>query len=95
MACQYSPHFSNLDTEIDLSVLQFATAAGDQLFWGYGKDACPGRFFASNLMKIMTIDFLENYDFAFRDGVRPPDVIRDFRTIPNPVFPILMKSRKA
>ncbi|KUJ23226.1 cytochrome P450 [Mollisia scopiformis] len=73
----------------------FATAAGDQLFWGYGKDACPGRFFASNLMKIMTIEFLEKYDFQFRDGVRPPDVIRDFRTIPNPVFPILMKSRKA
>ncbi|KAF7784013.1 hypothetical protein Agabi119p4_178 [Agaricus bisporus var. burnettii] len=33
------------------------------LAWGHGKHACPGRFFASSVMKLMLAYFVLNFDF--------------------------------
>lgn len=33
------------------------------LAWGHGKHACPGRFFASSVMKLVLAHFVLNFDF--------------------------------
>lgn len=38
------------------------TASQDFLAWGLGRNACPGRFFASNEIKMMLAYMLLNYD---------------------------------
>jgi cytochrome P450 len=47
------------------------------LNFGHGNHACPGRFFASNEIKIVLIELLRNWDFRFleRKG-RPENVLR-------------------
>ncbi|KAH6904404.1 cytochrome P450 [Coprinopsis sp. MPI-PUGE-AT-0042] len=44
------------------------------LFFGYGRAACPGRFFAVNEIKAMLAYILINYDFRLADGAKdtPP-----------------------
>lgn len=44
------------------------------LFFGYGRAACPGRFFAVNEVKAMLSHVLLTYDFRFAGGVKevPP-----------------------
>jgi cytochrome P450 len=36
--------------------------------FGYGRHACPGRFFAANEIKMMLSRFLLNYEFKNEDG---------------------------
>ncbi|KAJ3575987.1 hypothetical protein NP233_g741 [Leucocoprinus birnbaumii] len=38
------------------------------LAWGHGKHACPGRFFAASVMKVMLAQFILEFD------IRPPPV---------------------
>ncbi|KAH6912145.1 cytochrome P450 [Coprinopsis sp. MPI-PUGE-AT-0042] len=40
------------------------------LFFGYGRAACPGRFFAVNEVKAMLAYLLMNYDFRLADGAK-------------------------
>ncbi|KAH6912151.1 cytochrome P450 [Coprinopsis sp. MPI-PUGE-AT-0042] len=40
------------------------------LFFGYGRAACPGRFFAANEVKAMMAHILMTYDFRLADGVK-------------------------
>ncbi|KAH6912146.1 cytochrome P450 [Coprinopsis sp. MPI-PUGE-AT-0042] len=44
------------------------------LFFGHGRAACPGRFFAVNEVKAMLAYLLLNYDFRLADGAKetPP-----------------------
>jgi len=52
---------------------QFVTTGDDYLPFGHGKHACPGRFFASNEIKILLAHMLLQYDFKFpADQGRPP-----------------------
>ncbi|KAK4496143.1 hypothetical protein PRZ48_012122 [Zasmidium cellare] len=41
----------------------FSTPSADQMGWGFGEHACPGRFFASNEIKIALCILLLEYDF--------------------------------
>lgn len=36
--------------------------------FGYGKHACPGRFFAANEIKVIVINLLRKYDIETRQG---------------------------
>ncbi|EPE24115.1 Cytochrome P450 [Glarea lozoyensis ATCC 20868] len=40
-------------------------------FWGYGKEACPGRFFASIEMKIVMAILVSRYDFKLAKPETP------------------------
>ena len=43
--------------------------------FGYGRHACPGRYFAACKLKIMLAHTVLNYDVKMEnDGVRPADV---------------------
>lgn len=39
------------------------------LSWGYGRHACPGRFFAANEIKILAGKVLMQYEMKLPDGV--------------------------
>ncbi|KAK2626129.1 hypothetical protein QTJ16_004391 [Diplocarpon rosae] len=48
---------------------QYVTTASDSLNFGHGNHACPGRFFASNEIKVILIELLRNWDFRFKGDV--------------------------
>ncbi|KAL1605327.1 hypothetical protein SLS60_004875 [Paraconiothyrium brasiliense] len=49
---------------------QFVTTNEQNLMFGYGKHACPGRFFAANEIKMILANLILNYDFKNEDGSR-------------------------
>lgn len=53
---------------------QFATTSKEHLAFGHGVHSCPGRFFASNEIKLMLCHLILKYDWRFIDGKRPPNV---------------------
>lgn len=63
-------HFRNT-----LPRYQLTTTDPSFLAWGHGRHACPGRFYASTIMKLMTATILIDYDIRFEDGLRPKDVL--------------------
>jgi cytochrome P450 len=42
--------------------LSFATTNNDYLVFGHGRNACPGRFFAANELKLVLAHLVMNYD---------------------------------
>jgi len=45
---------------------QFVTTSPDSLAFGHGNHACPGRFFASNEIKVVLVEFLRNWEFRLK-----------------------------
>jgi cytochrome P450 len=50
---------------------QLVTTSPENLAFGHGKHACPGRFFAANEIKIALIYLLMRYDWKLLEGSRP------------------------
>jgi cytochrome P450 len=48
---------------------QFIGVGPTSLLFGYGRHACPGRFFAANEIKMILATMLLNYDIKNPDGV--------------------------
>ncbi|EKG20640.1 Cytochrome P450, partial [Macrophomina phaseolina MS6] len=51
----------------------FVTSNLDNLAWGQGKHACPGRFFAGHLIKVILTKLLLQYDVALEEGKSRPE----------------------
>lgn len=51
---------------------QFVTTTSDHMAFGHGQHACPGRFFASNEMKILLCFLLLKYDIRHVIGQARP-----------------------
>ena len=51
---------------------QFSSPEHDILNFGYGKSACPGRYFASLVIKILFVKVLSEYEFEYLAGSRRP-----------------------
>lgn len=49
---------------------QLVSATAEHLAFGFGKHACPGRFFAAHELKIMLAHILLKYDIEFVGGDR-------------------------
>ena len=65
---------------------QFATTDPYTLHFGHGKHACPGRFLASNVIKLVLARFLLDFDFRFPPGQGCPEDVRAHEYIfPNPL----------
>lgn len=47
---------------------QFVSVSQSSLTFGYGRHACPGRFFAANEIKIIMAKALLGYDFKMTEG---------------------------
>ncbi|KAF2272943.1 ent-kaurene oxidase [Westerdykella ornata] len=76
---------------------QFVTTNETNLAFGYGRHACPGRFFASNEIKMMLARTLLEYDFKLPEGVteRYPNQEFGRSTSPDAAKPLLFKKVKA
>lgn len=49
---------------------QFVTVSPTNLLFGYGRHACPGRFFAANEIKMIVSRAILDYDIKMSDGSR-------------------------
>ncbi|KAF8989850.1 cytochrome P450 [Cyathus striatus] len=64
------------------------------LTFGLGKHACPGRFFASNELKLLLSHVVVNYDVKFEnEGIRPDDVFLGPSRNPNPNAEVMFRRR--
>nr|UOW59926.1 SonD [Paraconiothyrium archidendri] len=74
---------------------QFAMSDNTHLHFGHGKYACPGRFFASNEVKMILCHLLLGYDFKFPEGQgRPKNLSYEEAQYPDPSVWVLIKKRK-
>ncbi|KAM0543730.1 hypothetical protein ACHAPJ_012179 [Fusarium lateritium] len=62
------------------------------LGFGYGRNACPGRFFGTHVMKVVLAYLVTNYDVQFGDGEPPMKNIWEYR-IPSESTTIRIKRR--
>ncbi|KAL0068148.1 hypothetical protein AAF712_004808 [Marasmius tenuissimus] len=73
---------------------QMVTPITEWLFFGTGKHACPGRFFAVTELKTMFAYLLLNYDVKFKDDEGyPPPLIFAGVTSPNPRTKVMFRKR--
>ncbi|KAJ7489663.1 cytochrome P450 [Mycena galericulata] len=72
------------DSSKDIFKRHMVSTGVDHLAFGFGKHACPGRFFAATELKAMLAHLVINYDVkAEVEGVRPPDDNFGTRMSPN------------
>ncbi|KAI1860426.1 hypothetical protein JX265_009825 [Neoarthrinium moseri] len=72
---------------------QFVTATKDFMSFGYGRHACPGRFFAGNEIKLILARILVDYDFKMPDGLteRYANLNTGLDSLPDPTKALLFK----
>ncbi|KAH6674969.1 putative cytochrome P450 [Halenospora varia] len=74
---------------------QYVASNPESMAFGYGRHACPGRFFAANEIKAIMAYLLQNYDMKFKDGEgRPESLLFETQFLPNPTGVVLFKRRK-
>lgn len=74
---------------------QFVTTSNEFISFGHGKHACPGRFFASNEIKIALVQMLTTYDFRFPPGKGKPKCLENGTSmVPDPRGQIQYRRRQ-
>ncbi|KAI1333958.1 cytochrome P450 [Xylariaceae sp. FL0016] len=79
----------------DAAKFHFASLQDDMLPWGSGPHACPGRFLAQDIIKLIFIHLLTKYDMKYPEGVegRPHDMPDNVNLNPNMMAQLLFKER--
>lgn len=74
---------------------QFVSTSTGHINFGHGRDACPGRFFASQEIKLLLAHTLLNYDLKLADptGLPIPSWY-DRSRLPNQTAQVLFRARK-
>ena len=78
----------------DSSKFHFASTSDDTLNWGAGSHACPGRFLAREIIKLIYVQLITNYEMMYPDEgtKRPkPDMPRNFMIMPDVTAEVLFK----
>ncbi|KAK3937790.1 cytochrome P450 [Diplogelasinospora grovesii] len=72
---------------------QFVTVTKENMGFGYGRHACPGRFFAANEIKLIMARLLLDYDVKMPEGqtARYKNLVVGPSVIPDPKREILLK----
>ncbi|KAF5349711.1 hypothetical protein D9756_008946 [Leucocoprinus leucothites] len=85
------------DGELDSIKHQMVALETDQIVFGHGRHACPGRFLAVNEIKTMFAHILMNYDVQLENGskIRPPNVTVEGSIIPNQKAKVMFRKRKS
>ncbi|KAI5240174.1 hypothetical protein E4T47_01141 [Aureobasidium subglaciale] len=74
------------------SKTDYVASNGASLNFGYGRHACPGRWFAANEIKSIMAYLLLNYDIKFADGQsRPENLQVETQNLPNPTATVLSR----
>lgn len=80
-------------TEDDANRYQF-TSISDNMNFGAGKAACPGRFFAGNEIKMILAYFLINFEVKLKEGqARPKSMVLMMTKTPDPNLELLFRRR--
>lgn len=70
------------------------TSISDNMNFGAGKAACPGRFFASNEIKMILAWFLVNFEVRLAEGqARPRSMVLMMTKTPDPNAQLLFRRR--
>jgi cytochrome P450 len=74
---------------------QWVSSNLDSMHFGYGRHACPGRFFASQEIKQIMVHLLLTYDFKFPPGTtaRPDNLCIETQLIPSHSATIWLRKR--
>ncbi|KAK8169426.1 cytochrome P450 [Phyllosticta citrichinensis] len=72
---------------------QFVSSNPESLFWGQGRHACPGRFFANSEIKVVLARLLLKYDLTAVGGLRPKNMVFGTSISPNPEGEVFVKAR--
>lgn len=70
----------------------FATTGTEYLAFGHGRNACPGRFFAANELKLMLAHLVLNYDIEIT-GSRPRNMWFGLNRVPPMQATVRIKKR--
>jgi len=73
---------------------QFVGTSVDNINWGFGNHACPGRYFASALIKLILTYILSNYDVKLGEEGRPDNMIFGVMVVPSPFGKLFLKGRQ-
>jgi cytochrome P450 len=73
---------------------QLVSTSPEHLGFGYGKAACPGRFFAAKELKIALCHILTRYDMKLTTGSEPRAFTHGFFFVADPVAKIAIKRRR-
>ncbi|KAI5861450.1 cytochrome P450 [Durotheca rogersii] len=75
---------------------QFVTVTKDFMHFGYGRHACPGRFFAANEIKLILARILLDYNLRMPDGLteRYANLKMGTNAFPDPTKEVLFKRVK-
>jgi cytochrome P450 len=67
----------------------------DNLSFGYGSQACPGRHIAVNVVKMVVSRLLVDYEFKFAEGKEKPRGVHLLEFIfPDPASKLMMRRRR-
>jgi len=74
---------------------QFASPTINSMEFGLGKDACPGRFFASNQIKIVLAHVIRNYEIRLEHPQkgRPKNLMFEVNVLADPTARIMLKRK--
>lgn len=72
---------------------QFVTTAPEHLAFGHGMHSCPGRFFASNEVKVILVHLLLKYDWKWAAGGHKEDKYGGMLTAMNASSTAMIKLR--
>ena len=81
-----APH--NRGRKVDMT-----STHADFIAFGHGRHACPGRFFAANVLKLMLAHIIVTYDVKLEGG-RPEDVWYVASCMPNPKGEVTFRKRR-
>jgi len=76
------------------NVAQYVSTSPDHLGFGHGNHACPGRFFASNEIKIIFCHILLKYDWRLVPGKNPETMIHGFNLAADHRTPLEIRRRE-
>lgn len=80
----------------ELNKHQAGQTEKENLHFGYGKQACPGRFFAVGEIKMVIVRILNEFEFKYPEGkTRPRNFYADENVFPDPRARLLMRKRRA
>lgn len=73
-----------------------STASIDSLAFGYGGQACPGRWFSVGEVKLILVKLLTEYDVKFTEGrtTRPANLFAGENSFPDPTVNVMLKRRE-
>ena len=71
---------------------QYTDIEPGNLSWGHGRFSCPGRWYASLMIKLLLATLILEYNFEFCGGgsTRPSDFVMDVHVLPDMKQKILL-----